>query len=158
MDLSRFIEAQSDPGAGYAVALHEIRTSGKESHWIWYIFPQLKGLGGSPNARFFALADLNEARAFMAHPLLGGRLTEISEAVVSRLRGGVGLVTLMGSSIDVMKLVSRMTLFAGLAERAGDHERLFRAANDILKAAQDKGYPPCAFTKERLGQAPPRGL
>lgn len=155
MDLSRYIQAQNDPEAGYVVALHEIRTTGKRSHWMWYVFPQIEGLGKSPSTRYFALSDLEEAMAYMHHPVLGARLLEVSEAIVERLNDGTDLVTLMNSRIDVQKLVSCMTLFAGLAKREGIQERLARAASVILETAEDEGVPACAFTADQLTKSPP---
>lgn len=152
MSLSRYIEAQNDPDAGYAVALHEIRTTGKRSHWVWYVFPNLGGLGSSANAQNFALRDLEEAIAFMHHPVLGDRLQEICDAIVGRLNSGSDLITLMGSRIDVLKLVSCMTLFAGLAQQEC---RLSQESSAILNAARGEGFPPCDFTAARLTNPPP---
>ena len=78
-DLSRFLAAQE---RDYAQALAEIRTGRKRSHWIWYIFPQLRGLGYSYNAEYYGLADAEEARRYLAHPVLGARLREITEALL----------------------------------------------------------------------------
>ena len=70
MSLERFHEAQAGRGAGYDTALAEIRAGGKRSHWIWYIFPQIEGLGGSSTARAYALQDLGEACAYLRDPIL----------------------------------------------------------------------------------------
>src|SRR5262245_3237757 len=115
MPLSHFLHAQSDPDTGYAAALEEIRTTGKRGHWIWYILPQLAGLGSSFDAQRFAIADPAEAAAYLDHPVLGPRLVEISEAIAERVRTQTAgremrLVDLMNAKIDVLKLVSSLTL------------------------------------------------
>ena len=81
----------------------------KHTHWIWYIFPQIKGLGHSFNAQFYGIADLNEARAYLNHPVLGARLREITQAVLDHADGNI--YSIMGSAIDVKKFRSSMTLF-----------------------------------------------
>ena len=81
----------------------------KMNHWIWYIFPQIKGLGHSPNAQFYGIRDLDEAREYLAHPVLGQRLREITNAVLTHK--GEDIYEIMGSSIDALKFRSSMTLF-----------------------------------------------
>ena len=103
--LERFVEAQA---RDYETALREIRSGRKRSHWMWYIFPQLRGLGFSSTAQFYGLRDLQEARDYMAHPLLGPRLIEISEALLTLETDNPGAV--MGYPDD-LKLCSCMTLF-----------------------------------------------
>ena len=103
--LERFVEAQS---RDYETALREIRGGRKRSHWMWYIFPQLRGLGYSSTAQFYGLRDLQEARDYMAHPLLGPRLIEISEALLTLETDDPSAV--MGYPDD-LKLCSCMTLF-----------------------------------------------
>ena len=103
--LERFVEAQA---RDYETALREIRSGRKRSHWMWYIFPQLRGLGYSSTAQFYGLRDLQEARDYMAHPLLGPRLIEISEALLTLETDNPGAV--MGYPDD-LKLCSCMTLF-----------------------------------------------
>ena len=78
-DLSRFLKAQEQD---YEQALREIRSGRKRSHWMWYIFPQIQGLGFSPTAQYYAIRDLQEARDYLAHPVLGTRLKEISSALL----------------------------------------------------------------------------
>ena len=78
-DLSRFLKAQE---RDYARALSEIRSGRKRSHWMWYIFPQIQGLGFSQTAQFYAIQDLAEAKDYLAHPVLGARLKEISSALL----------------------------------------------------------------------------
>jgi len=105
-DLVRFLEAQNHV---YLKALDEIKSGQKRSHWMWYIFPQIKGLGSSENARFFGIKSLDEATAYVQHPILGKHLIEITKA----------LLTIEGKSAsdifgypDDLKLHSSMTLFS----------------------------------------------
>ena len=107
-DLERFVAAQ-DEGDTYGRALAELRAGRKSSHWMWFVFPQLDGLGRSPTARAYAIFSLEEARAYLAHPLLGPRLRECADALLGL--GGGDPVAVMGS-IDAIKLRSSMTLFA----------------------------------------------
>ena len=103
--LDRFLQAQN---SSYGQALAEIKAGKKSSHWIWYIFPQLKGLGRSYNSNFYGISGKEEAEAYINHPVLSARLREITEALLSV--EGVGIRTIM-SGIDSMKLRSSMTLF-----------------------------------------------
>ena len=109
-DLNRFVQAQEDV---YPRALSEIKRGRKTSHWMWFIFPQIDGLGYSSTARFYAIKSREEARAFLQHPVLGQRLTECSEPLL-QLKG------LSASEIfgypDDMKLRSSLTLFATVSE------------------------------------------
>ena len=104
--LDRFLDAQR---GDYAAALAEVRRGRKTSHWMWYIFPQIAGLGQSSTARYYSIRDLEEAREYYAHPVLGQRLREISGALLE-LRGSDPVAVFGG--IDSMKLKSSMTLFA----------------------------------------------
>ncbi len=106
-DPGRFLQAQ-ESGAAYAQALSELRRGHKSSHWIWFVFPQLAGLGQSPTARRFALSSLGQARAYLAHPVLGPRLEEACRALMSLEEDDP--VAVLGS-LDAMKLRSSMTLF-----------------------------------------------
>lgn len=105
-DLERFVSAQE---RGYLTALAEIRQGRKRSHWMWYIFPQLRGLGMSSTSYFYGIENLEEARAFLGDPYLGKNLIEISEALLSLDKGDARSV--MGSPDD-LKLRSSMTLFS----------------------------------------------
>jgi uncharacterized protein (DUF1810 family) len=105
-NLDRFIAAQEQT---YAQALSEIRAGRKRSHWMWFIFPQLKGLGASSNAHFYGIDDLAEATAYLQHPILGPRLIEISRALLAL--PGNNATAVMGGPDD-MKLRSSMTLFS----------------------------------------------
>ena len=104
--LDRFLDAQR---GDYAAALAEVRRGRKTSHWMWYIFPQIAGLGQSSTARYYSIRDLEEAREYYAHPVLGPRLREIS-GILLELRGSDPVAVFGG--IDSMKLKSSMTLFA----------------------------------------------
>ena len=103
--LERFLEAQK---LNYADALNEIKAGRKRSHWIWYIFPQIQGLGYSEMSKYYAIKDRTEAQAYINHPVLGDRLIEISEALL-RLDSNDAL-KIMGAPDD-QKLKSSMTLF-----------------------------------------------
>ena len=103
--LDKFVRAQE---RDYADALREIRSGRKRSHWIWYIFPQMDGLGFSPTAQYYGIRDLEQAKDYMAHPVLGPRLVEISQALLDLPSSDPGAV--MGYPDD-LKLCSSMTLF-----------------------------------------------
>jgi uncharacterized protein (DUF1810 family) len=105
-DLDRFVKAQE---GCHARALAELRAGAKRSHWMWYVFPQLAGLGLSATAVHYAIADLAEARAYLAHPLLGPRLEECARALLDV--PGRTAREILGSPDD-LKLRSSMTLFA----------------------------------------------
>ena len=104
--LDRFLEAQERM---YPVALKEIQNGEKESHWMWYIFPQLRGLGRSQMAYSYGINGIEEAKAYLAHPVLSARLIEICEALLEHK--GEDIEDILGD-IDAMKLRSSMTLFA----------------------------------------------
>jgi uncharacterized protein (DUF1810 family) len=139
--LARFTEAQ-DAGGTYARALAELRAGRKTSHWMWFVFPQIAGLGRSPTAQRYAIASLEEARAYLAHPVLGPRLRESARALSEQADGTAEDIL---GGIDALKLRSSMTLFA----RAAPDEPVFaevleqyfggRAddATDQVLAAQD---------------------
>jgi uncharacterized protein (DUF1810 family) len=105
-DLNRFCEALD---FAYELALGEMRAGCKRSHWIWYVFPQVKGLGRSYNARYYALDGVEEARQFLNDEELGGRLREITEVVLEHR--DIDVEDLMNGEIDAIKLRSSMTLF-----------------------------------------------
>ena len=110
-DLERFVKAQAQD---YEQALGEIRAGRKRSHWIWYIFPQLKGLGFSFPSEYYGITDEGEAKQYLAHPVLGARLMEITTALLE-LTGNDPLAV-MGHPDD-LKLLSSMTLFAQISDR-----------------------------------------
>jgi uncharacterized protein (DUF1810 family) len=120
--LQRFVDAQED-AAIYSRALGELRAGRKQSHWIWFVFPQVAGLGSSPMSQASAIRSLDEARAYIAHPLLGPRLRESTEALLAAAPGASADAILGG--IDAIKVRSSMTLFT----RAAPEEQIF---NDAL--------------------------
>ncbi len=120
-DLQRFLTAQD---FAYDKALGEIRSGRKRTHWIWYIFPQQKGLGHSHNSEFYGLDGIDEARSYLAHPVLGARLREISEALLTHA-GKRNIDDIMGQQIDVLKLQTSMNLFNRISP------------NDIFKRVLD---------------------
>jgi uncharacterized protein (DUF1810 family) len=119
-DLERFVAAQE---AGFPRALAELRQGRKRSHWMWFIFPQLAGLGQSAMARHYAIGSLSHARAYLAHPVLGPRLRQATRAA---LDSGVDDPHALLGSPDDMKMRSSLTLFA----LADPHEPVFRQALD----------------------------
>jgi uncharacterized protein (DUF1810 family) len=108
MDLERFVRAQ-DSGGTYQRAVAELRNGRKTSHWMWFIFPQIAGLGRSAMAQAYAISDLAEAEAYLAHPVLGPRLVECAEILASHSRFTAEHIF---GGIDAVKLRSSMTLFA----------------------------------------------
>jgi uncharacterized protein (DUF1810 family) len=119
-DLERFVSAQEHI---YTVVLDELRAGRKTSHWIWFIFPQISGLGMSQTSRFFAISSIDEARAYLAHPVLGPRLRECASLVLAAAPRPAEQIF---GSLDAMKLRSSMTLFC----RAAPEEPLFRDVID----------------------------
>jgi uncharacterized protein (DUF1810 family) len=122
MDLERFVKAQ-DSGGTYHQAVRELRNGRKTSHWMWFIFPQIAGLGRSAMAQAFAISDLAEAQAYLRHPMLGPRLVECAGIVASHR--GLTAEQIFGA-IDSIKLRSSMTLFA----HADPEQPVFRQVID----------------------------
>jgi uncharacterized protein (DUF1810 family) len=120
--LRRFEEAQ-DEGGTYRAAVSELRAGRKVSHWMWFVFPQIAGLGRSPISRRYAISSLDEAKAYLEHPVLGPRLLE-SAGVLTELTGRSAEAVF--GPVDAMKLRSSMTLFA----RAAPDEPAFRQVLD----------------------------
>ena len=152
--LDRFHRAQASAHAGYITALSEIRRGRKTSHWIWYMFPQIAGLGRSSTARACAIRDLAEAIAYLRDPLLRGRYEELSGAVCEQLACGVLLEELMGGRIDALKLVSSLTLFRAAARSLIREDPAFdslaQRCDSLLNQTAAQGYPPCSHTLGRL--------
>jgi uncharacterized protein (DUF1810 family) len=136
-DLSRFVAAQ-DSGGTYARAVAELRGGRKASHWMWFVFPQVAGLGYSPTSRTYAIASLAEARAYLAHPVLGARLIECA-AILNNLTGRTAEQVF--GEVDAMKLRSSVTLFM----RAAPGEPAFRQVLDRYF-----GGVPDSATDERI--------
>jgi uncharacterized protein (DUF1810 family) len=106
-DLQRFVSAQ-DAGGTYERVTAELRSGRKTSHWMWFIFPQIAGLGYSPTSQTYAITSLAEARAYLAHPVLGARLIECA-AILTRIRGRTA--EQIFGEVDAVKLRSSVTLF-----------------------------------------------
>jgi uncharacterized protein (DUF1810 family) len=117
-NLNRFVEAQA---RDYDRALSEIRTGRKRSHWMWYIFPQIAGLGSSSTAKHYAIASIDEARAYLNDPILGPRLIECTEAILSI--DGKSAAEIFGSPDD-LKLRSCATLFAYVSQPGSPFEQI----------------------------------
>ncbi len=122
-DLKRLLDAQEND---FERALAEIKRGRKQSHWMWYIFPQIAGLGSSETSRFYAVKDRAEAELYLAHPVLGARLVRISEALLEI--EGKTANQIFGSPDD-MKLKSSMTLFGAL-----------KNTNPIFQSVLDKYF------------------
>jgi len=122
-NLNRFLEAQH---LDYSQALAEIKNGQKRSHWIWYVFPQIHGLGFSSTSEFYAIKNLNEAKDYLQHPVLGSRLIEVTKAVLAV--NGKTANQIMGSPDD-LKLKSCMTLF-----------NLLENADPVFQAVLDKYF------------------
>ncbi len=128
MSLERFVQAQEKT---YEGALAELKAGRKTGHWIWWIFPQLKGLGTSHNSTFYGLADEAEARAYIQHPVLGPCYRECVAVVHLHIcQGKVEPRTLMGSEVDVLKLRSSLEIF--LKVTRADDKVLSGQVTDIL--------------------------
>ncbi|MGC9221927.1 MAG: DUF1810 domain-containing protein [Solirubrobacteraceae bacterium] len=119
-NLERFVAAQ-DGGGTYQHAFEELRRGRKRGHWIWFVFPQLAGLGFSLMSERYAIRSLDEACAYLRHPVLGQRLVECAEALLEL--GGDDPVAVMGT-IDALKLRSSMTLFAAAPDANPVFERV----------------------------------
>ena len=133
-DLERFVAAQDRDGT-YGQALAELRAGRKRTHWMWFVFPQLAGLGRSATAQHYALASLDEARAYLAHDVLGPRLRASVAALLER-PGGTARDVL--GDVDAMKLRSSMTLFA----LAAPDEPLFSVFSEVLERYFDGAADP----------------
>ncbi|MEP7307528.1 MAG: DUF1810 family protein [Acidobacteriota bacterium] len=158
LDLDRFKRAQDRSFEGFETALDELQAGHKRSHWIWYIFPQLAGLGSSSMSARFGLDGEDEAAAYLCDPLLRERLLAVTSAVAAQLqrRPPAALRDLMSSETDVLKLVSSMTLFREVARRGDqvealpDAAQLAAKADLILRIAGEQGYAECAATRRQL--------
>jgi uncharacterized protein (DUF1810 family) len=157
-ELLRFTKAQASPSSGFAVALAEMTAGHKQKHWIWYIFPQLAGLGSSSMARAYAIQSLAEAADYLRDATLRARLLTITEVVAQQLQNKIPLKTLMGWSVDAQKLVSSLTLFGEtakklfFAERLEDYRRLTVLTEEILDVAEAQGFPRCAYTLSQFNK------
>jgi len=158
---THFKRAQADRPSGLTNALTEIQQGGKRTHWIWYVFPQIAGLGHSGMAQRFALSGLCEASQYLRDPVLQMGLMTLTQAVAGKLAEGVSVLHLMGGKIDALKLVSSLTLFSA----AVDHElaansdtpstrsnlqALAALFSQILAIADTQGFSRCPFTLDAI--------
>ena len=151
--LGRFVEAHEDD---FDRALGEIEAGRKRSHWMWYILPQVDGLGASAISRRYAIESVSEAEAFLLHPVLGEHYCRIIDAVWRQVvEQGVTIHQLFGSPDDV-KLVSSLTLFAGVARRLAlpppELTTFLANADDILRVAHARGLARCTITETFLAR------
>ncbi|WP_374026029.1 DUF1810 domain-containing protein [Mycobacterium sp. HNNTM2301] len=137
-DLQRFVDAQAPV---YRNVVDELRSGRKRSHWMWYVFPQLRGLGGSPTAVYYGISSLDEARAYLRHDVLGPRLHECARLVNEVQGRSVGEIF---GSPDDLKLRSSMTLFA---QATDDNQDFVALLDKYYDGRQDR------LTLERLGRA-----
>jgi uncharacterized protein (DUF1810 family) len=146
-DLARFVAVQ-DAGGSYRGAVTELRAGCKSSHWIWYVFPQIAGLGQSPTSKRYAISSVAEAKAYLAHPVLGPRLLECAGILMAL--SGLTAEDVLGG-IDAIKLRSSMTLF----QHAAPDEPVFSsvlgqyfggvpdpATERLIRQARLSGHPP----------------
>lgn len=136
-DIDRFVQAQKNRVSGYKVALNEIRNGHKESHWIWYIFPQMRGLGNSAFSVYYGILNIQEAELYLGHKVLGKHLREISAALLSHKDKSI---TAIVSPQNAIKIRSCMTLFDIISP------------NDVFKEVLDVFYEGVndELTKEML--------
>jgi uncharacterized protein (DUF1810 family) len=133
VSLDRFVAAQRDT---YATALAELRVGAKRSHWMWFVFPQIAGLGRSETARRYAIRDLAEARGYLAHPLLGARLVEATEAMLAHA-GARSAEAVLGT-VDAIKLASSMTLFEAAAADLAEAAPFARCLDAFFAGRRDR--------------------
>ncbi len=156
-DLQRFKDAQNGRDAGFDEALAEIRRGRKQGHWIWYIFPQLRGLGRSSMSETFGIDGEAEAVAYVRDPELRTRLLTITSALMKQRKRGVTLSAVMASSLDAAKVMSSMTLFSTVArtllrepDPCVECDQLAEIAEAILEWGAQEGLRPCEFTRSNL--------
>ena len=154
--LRRFHAAQEASHSGFAAALAELETTGKREHWIWYVFPQLVGLGVSAESKHYGIHGAEEATEYLQDPVLRARLIAVTKEVATKLQGGAVLTTLMGSKIDSLKLVSSMTLFEQVSaalktdDVSDEYAELAELATSVPTSAMAQGYARCSFTLRQL--------
>jgi uncharacterized protein (DUF1810 family) len=159
MSLKRFHDAQNS-SSGYNTAVREIKAGRKTSHWIWYIFPQLKELGVSANAKFYGISDLDEACKYLQDPVLFKHYDHMVELVEQQL-SHVSLNNLMGGAVDARKFTSSITLFRGAAaylnttgqDKHQDFKKLEQRCDRIFNIISHQSYYPCRTTLAVLQKA-----
>lgn len=150
-DLERFVQAQNagTPSA-YSRAIAELRAGRKRSHWIWFVLPQLQGLGRSAISQRFGIQGLAEARTYLSHPVLGPRWRDTLSVIAEHLsQPGRSLQQLMGGELDGLKTVSSLTLMA----EAGCPQ-----ARVLLGQLEGDGWKPCVFTLRQIQAGTTGGL
>ncbi|WP_454784310.1 DUF1810 family protein [Legionella sp. WA2024007413] len=154
-NIQRFIKAQQGQGRdiSFQQAYAELEAGSKKSHWIWYIFPQLKQLGFSPIAQHFGIADLKEACDYLQNELLFRNYYAMAQLVEQQLKKQIPIVFLMQGEIDTLKLVSSITLFreaASFLSRQGNtpqnFDDLISCCDQILNETSKQGYIACKRT------------
>ncbi|KGP63366.1 hypothetical protein EP47_10935 [Legionella norrlandica] len=149
-----FHQAQEDKTEGYQKAFDEIENGGKKSHWIWYIFPQLKSLGRSNSSKLYGIADLNEACDYLKDPVLFNRYYNLLQLTEKKLKT-IPLYHLMGGSPDDLKYISSLTLFRAASKYLSSNEedtqhnykKLYETCNRIFEQIAYQGYSPCPKTE-----------
>ena len=158
-NLQRFLDVQAGKKThpSYELVINEMRHGNKKTHWIWYIFPQLHGISLSINSMKYGIANRAEAEAYIMHPILGPRLTEMTRIVLSHLtQSHSKLHTMMNTTIDAKKFMRCMTLFTEVAPHVYNMsspwiEEFLDAANQIITIARKQGYKRSYTTLKMLG-------
>jgi len=158
-NLQRFKDAQKDEHSGIAAALAEIEAGQKRGHWIWYVFPQLVGLGRSDMSQAYGIDSVREAVEYLRDEVLRARLLSIASALAAQRQArSARLSVVMASRLDAAKVVSSMTLFGAVASRlhaegaCADCGAIARDAEEILRWAEEEGLPPCEYTRSVLSR------
>jgi uncharacterized protein (DUF1810 family) len=157
--LQRFLDAQAGKTMypAYEFVINEMRHGNKKTHWIWYIFPQLRGISLSINSMKYGIANRAEAEAYIMHPILGPRLTEMTQIILSHLtQSQRKLHTVMNTTIDAKKFMRCMTLFTEVAPHVYNISspwigEFLDAANQIIAIARKQGYKRSYTTLKMLG-------
>ena len=159
-DIQRFKDAQDDAYSGIATALAEIDAGQKRGHWIWYVFPQLAGLGRSDMSQAYGIDGVREAVEYLRDAVMRARLLSIVSALAAQRRtGSTRLSDIMASRLDAAKVMSSMTLFGAVASRlhaegaCADCGGIARYAEEILGWGEDEGLPSCEYTRSVLSQS-----
>ena len=158
-DLERFKDAQNDDFSGIAAALAEIDAGRKRGNWIWYVFPQLAGLGRSDMSQAYGIDGMREAVEYLRDDVLRARLLSVVSALAAQRRtGSTRLSDIMASRLDAAKVMSSMTLFGAVASRlhteggCADCGDIARDAEEILRWGEEEGLPPCEYTRSVLSR------
>ncbi len=158
-NLDHFINAQKEHGT-YNQAYKELQNGAKTSHWIWYIFPQLKELGFSSTAKYYGIVDFKEACDYLQNAQLFENYQKITSLVLKQLQNKIPIKILMGGNIDAQKLVSSLTLFRATASflekqdnKTHDHAGLVSCCDQIFEHLKNQGYVPCKKTLQLIESA-----